>query len=454
MEINVIILAAGRGKRMASPLPKVLHPVAGQPMLARILKSVSAIYPTQVRVVVGEEGSLVSSVANKLKAVCFQQNKKAWGTAKAVLSAKPEELKGDILIINGDHPLVQPEDLTQFIRSHHKVSADCSVASFKHTHPSEYGRLFFEGEQLVDILEAYEIDKTKKTSDFVNVGMYIIKAEILNKHLKEVKKNIKEEYNFTDLISILNKNKYKVRAVDVPWHVAYGVNNQRELSLAGSIAFENNCYKHLNRGVIILDFKNTYIEDEVLIGQGSVIYPGTYLRGKTTIGLFCSIEPNVYIVDSLIKNYINIKAGSYIEGSIVDEKSVIGPYAHLRPETLIGKSCRVGNFVETKKTKMGDHSKASHLSYLGDSEIGKHVNIGCGTVTSNYGTDKKKRKTTIKDKAFVGSGSQLVAPITIGESAVVGAGSTITKNVPKGSLGIERSDQKNIENYQNKKDKK
>ncbi|MCY4321058.1 MAG: bifunctional UDP-N-acetylglucosamine diphosphorylase/glucosamine-1-phosphate N-acetyltransferase GlmU [Bdellovibrionaceae bacterium] len=453
MDLNVIILAAGHGQRMVSQLPKVLHPVAGQPMLARILRAVSDIYPKQIRVVVGPVGSIVSAVAGKFKTLCFQQKETNWGTAQAVLTAKPEEIKGDVLIINGDHPLIQSYNLSQFIRNYHKISADCAVASFKNPHPNEYGHLIFEGEQLTDIAEAYEVDKRKSKNDYINAGIYIIKAELLQKHLKEVKKNVKEEYNLTDLISILHKKNYKVRAIEVPWHVAFGVNNQKELAFASSVAFENNCHKHLDNGVVIMDIKNTYIEDDVIIGKGSLLYPGVYLKGKTKIGSFCAIESNAYIFDSLIKNYVNIKAGSYLEGAVVGEKSIIGPYAHLRPETVIGENCRIGNFVETKKINMKSHSKASHLTYLGDAEIGSKVNIGCGTVTCNYGIDKKKRKTKIEDQAFIGSGSQLVAPVEIGESSVVGAGSVITKNVPKNSLAIERNEQKIIQNYNKKKDK-
>ena len=391
MELNVIVLAAGRGQRMASQLPKVLHPVAGQPMLARILNSAQTLKPKQLRVVVGPVSDIVSTVAGKFKALCFQQKETAWGTAQAVLTAKPEEMKGDILIINGDHPLINSYDLIQFVRNYHKISADCAVASFKTPHPNEYGRLIFKGNELVNILEAYEVDKNKTKHEFVNAGLYIVKAELIQKYLKEVKKNIKEEYNLTDLISILHKKNYKTRAIDVPWHVAFGVNNQKELSIASSIAFENNCYKHLDNGVVIMDLKNTYIEDEVVIGKSSLLYPGVHLRGNTKIGAFCAIESNSYIFNSLIKNYVNIKAGSYIEGAVVGSKSVIGPYAHLRPETVIGEECRIGNFVETKKMSMRDKSKASHLTYLGDTEIGSHVNIGCGTVTCNYGTDKKAK---------------------------------------------------------------
>jgi len=453
MNLNVILLAAGRGTRMQTTLPKVLHPVAGKPMIARILKSITELHPKQIRVILGDKADIISTIANQFKALCFKQNEKFWGTGGAVLSAKPEELEGDLLIINGDHPLIQTTDLSQFIRSYYKSECDMAVASFKN-HPSqEFGRLIFEGEQLVDIVESYEVEKTQNKSEFANAGLYLVKAELVKKHLSRVKKNVKEEYNLTDLVSLLSKDNYKVRAVEVPWHVAYGVNSQKELSFANSIAFENNCYKHLEKGVIILDVKNTYIEDDVFIGQGTVIYPGVFLRGKTKVGMFCAIEPHSFLFDAFIKNYVNVKAGSYIESAIVGEKSVIGPYAHLRPETEIGTACRIGNFVETKKMKMGNNSKASHLSYLGDAEIGSHVNIGCGTVTCNYGVNGEKQKTQIKDKAFVGSGVKLIAPVEVGESSVIGAGSVITKNVPTQSLSLERNDQKIIPNYR-KTDKK
>ena len=207
----------------------------------------------------------------------------------------------------------------------------------------------------------------------------------------------------------------------------------------------------MNQGVIIVDPKNTYIESDVKIGSGSMIYPGVYLKGQTKIGSFCAIEPQSYIFNSTISNYVNVRVGSCIEESEVKDKSVIGPYAHLRKGTKIGQECRIGNFVETKEAKVGDRSKAAHLSYLGDVEIGKEVNIGCSTVTCNYGVDRKKRKIKIEDKVFVGSGTQLIAPLSVEADSVIGAGSVITKDIPKGSLALERTDQKTIKNYKKNK---
>ena len=429
---------------MASPLPKVLHPVAGQPMLVRVLRVVEDISSEQIRVVVGYGAHLITPVAGKYKALCFKQDEKDWGTAGAVTSACPEELEGHVLIINGDHPLVSARDIRAFVQSYHKQPADFAVASFKYSRPSEYGRVICDGNQVTEIVEAIDVKKKGKDSSLVNAGLYLIKAKLLQKHLKDVEKNEKGERNFTEMVSILHQNKYKVRHIPVPWNMAFGVNSQRELATAGSLLFERKAHELMKNGVIIIDMRNTYIESDVAMGAGSLIYPGVYLKGCTKIGSFCAIESNSFIFDSVIHNYVNVQAGSYIEDSIVEEKSVIGPYAHLRSGTRVGKECRIGNFVETKKAVIGNKSKAAHLSYLGDVKVGTEVNIGCGTVTCNYGPDRKKRQTVIGDRAFIGSGAQLVAPVKVQSDSIVGAGSVITKDVPEGHLALERSDQKNI----------
>ena len=450
-KLNVIVLAAGKGARMASSLPKVLHPVGGQPMLVRTLKAVTELPCEQVRVVVGYGSHLITPIVGKFKGLCFKQDEKTWGTAKAVATACPEELEGSVLIVSGDHPLIRLQDLNEFIRQSRDLNADMTVASFEHKQTNEYGRLICDKDCVTEIVEAKDVKKKGKDSQLVNAGLYFIKVSALKKYLNEIGPSESGEYNFTEIVSLIHSNNLKVKSVPVPWHMAFGVNNQNELSLAGNILFENKCYELMNQGVIILDIKNTYIESDVVVGMGSMIYPGVYLKGRTQIGNFCAIEANSFIFDSAIHNYVNIKAGCYIEGAEVGERSVIGPYAHLREETKVGKECRVGNFVETKKMEMGDKSKAAHLSYLGDVSIGKDVNIGCGTVTCNYGVDKKKRKTFIGDNVFIGSGSQLVAPVKVESHSVVAAGSVIAKDVPEGSLAIERSEQKHIKDYQKKK---
>jgi len=259
--------------------------------------------------------------------------------------------------------------------------------------------------------------------------------------------NPKKEFCLTDITSLCATNNKRIIGFPVSEQTAYGVNSQRELSLATKRVFTAKLNQLMHKGVVIIDTLNTYIEEDVQVGQGSVIYPGVYLKGKTAIGPFCAIEPHCFISDSLIHELVLVRAGCYLETVEVKAQSVLGPYARLRPGTQIGQKCQVGNFVEMKKTRFGDRSKAGHFSYLGDAQVGEDVNIGCGTVTSNLKPDGKKYSTRIKDKVFVGSGSQLVAPVELEEESVTGAGSVITENVPARSLGVGRSRQSNLRDY-------
>lgn len=453
--ITAIVLAAGKGSRMGTALPKVVHPVAGKPMIARILSALKELSLKEIRLVIKKDGNqFVQPIARKSKALCFQQDEKQWGTAKAVASVHPKELKGDILIVSGDHPLVNSKDLNQFIEKYKSLNVDCAVGAFKQKEAGQYGQILLEKGYIKKIVEHY--DRANGTFNLeeaalINTGLYLIKAETLNAHLDKISKNTNGEYNFTEILSLIYKNGGKAQPVPVPWAVAWGVNSQTELAVASQYVFNLKRDELMRKGVILVDATQVYVELEVEIGSGTIIYPGAYLKGQTRVGSFCAIEPHVFIADSFIGNFVNLRAGSYIEGAEIRERSVIGPYAHLRPQTRIGEECRVGNFVETKNLNMGKKSKAAHLSYLGDTDIGEEVNIGCGTVTCNYSPDKQKQKTVIKDGVFIGSGSQLIAPVTVESEAVVAAGSVITKNVPSGSLSISRSEQKNILDYKKKK---
>ena len=452
-DLNAIVLAAGQGTRMGTALPKVVHPVAGRPMLARILQALESLPLKQIRVVVGQGAHFVTPVANKYKALCFQQEEKHWGTAKAVASARPEELKGDVLILSGDHPLITSKNIMDFIEKYRTEDLDCGVGSFEQKEPGHYGRILLEEGYVKKIIEHYEASDPPPAGEsaLINTGLYLVKTETLKKYLGQVSKNKKGEYNFTEILNIIFRNKGRSRNFPVPWNVAWGVNTQKELALASQYVFNLKRDSLMKEGVIFVDAPQTYVESSVQVGSGTILYPGAYLRGRTRIGSFCAVEPNVFIADSFIGNFVNIRAGSYIEGAEVQEKSVIGPYAHLREGTRIGKECRIGNFVETKNMILGDKAKAAHLSYLGDGEVGEESNIGCGTVTCNFGVDGKKRRTLIKERVFIGSGSQLVAPVTIGADAVVGAGSVITKDVPEKSLALERNEQKTVRDYKKKK---
>ena len=453
--ITAIVLSAGKGSRMRSSLPKSLHPVAGQPILARILLSLKKVKVDEIRVVINEESKhLIQPVAEAFKAQVFFQDEKV-GTAAAVLSAQADALTGDVLIVNGDHPLIVSSDLEKMIKLFREESADLCVGSCVREYPGDYGRIIRQKEKVMAIVEKDSLTHESRKINEINSGIYVVKAEGMSSCLSQIKdQNPKGEYCLTDMVSVFADQGKKVITCPVTEDSAFGVNTQKELSFATKKMFTRKLNHLMSQGVIIVDPLNTYIEDSVQIGQGSVIYPGVYLKGNTSIGPFCAIETNSFIMDSLIRELVLIRSGSYLESAEIGAQSVIGPYARLRPGTKIGKQCKVGNFVEMKKTSFGSRSKAGHLSYLGDAEVGEDVNIGCGTVTCNLNMDGKKYPTRIGDKVFVGSGTQMVAPVNLGDCSATGAGSVITKDVPAQALAVERTPQKNLEDYFKRKTKK
>lgn len=451
MEFTSIILAGGQGTRMKSPLPKVLHPVAGEPMIARVIKSCRSAGSTEIRVVVGHGQNLVRSVLEPLRVQSFVQEKQL-GTADAVKSAMLDTLTNDVVIVNGDHPLVMDQDLKNFISDFKEQQLDLAVISVELENPAEFGRIVRSGGQLVSIVEAKDASTEALKIKEVNTGIYVVKAEVLQKYIPRIENNnSKKEFYLTDLIDLAIQDKLKVQAILCRNNeVAHGVNNQVELASATKKAYQHKNKKLMDAGVVLLDPDTTYVEEGVVVGAGSVIYPNVFIRGKTAIGAFTAIESNCFISNSIIGEAVQIKAGSYIEETVIKNKASVGPYARLRPDTEIGEEAHVGNFVEMKKVKFGNKSKAGHLTYLGDAEVGTEVNIGCGTITCNYAADRKKYKTTIGDRVFVGSDSQLVAPVTVGHDALIASGTTVTKNVPDGALALGRSPQVNKEGYAKK----
>ncbi len=452
IKTTAIILAAGQGTRMKSPLPKVLHPVAGHPMIVRILSNCLSAEFNEARVVLGHGHQLVQSViepfAKQVQSqinIQFHQQKSQLGTGDAVKAADVNTIEGDVVILNGDHPLITIHDLKNFIADFRKQELDLAVVSVELDQPKEFGRIFRQAGKLKSIIEAKDASPEVIKIKEVNTGIYIVKAEILKKYLPQIKnENSKGEFYLTDLISLALGAGHAVQALKVDnIYVAHGVNNQEELAEATSLVYKAKVKQLMNAGVIFIDPNQTYIEDSVTIGAGSVIYPGVFIRGKTAIGPFCVLEPNVFISDCIVEDGVQVKAGSYLEHSVIKSQAKVGPYARLRPDTVIGKSAQVGNFVEMKKVNFGANSKAGHLTYLGDADIGEDVNIGCGTITCNYAADKKKYKTKIGDRVFVGSDSQFIAPVEVGSDAIIASGSTITKNVPAGALAIARGRQEN-----------
>jgi bifunctional UDP-N-acetylglucosamine pyrophosphorylase/glucosamine-1-phosphate N-acetyltransferase len=454
--LSVIILAAGKGTRMKSPLPKVLHPVAGSPIIKKVIDAVKGAGAEEIRVIVGHGEALVRKVIEPMGVTCHSQANQ-WGTADAVKAAEVATLKGDVLILNGDHPLLEKSDVDGILREFRELRTDLAVVSTVMKKPGAFGRIVRHRGDLKAIVEAADASSETLKINEVNTGIYVVRAEVLQRYLPLIKNhNSKQEYYLTDIISLCLEGSEKVSVIQARVSVGFGVNTQEELAKATKLLFARKRKQLMESGVMMIDPDTVYVEDDVHVGMGTVIYPGVYLRGRTAIGTVCMIEPGCYLAHTLLEDGVHVKAYSYLENTVVRTRASVGPFSRLRPETEIGPEAHVGNFVEMKKTKFGARSKAGHLTYLGDATIGEDVNIGCGTITVNYAVDKQKYRTTIGDRVFVGSDVSMVAPIEIGADAVLAAGSTITKDVPARALAIARGQQVVKENWKprNKDQKK
>jgi bifunctional UDP-N-acetylglucosamine pyrophosphorylase/glucosamine-1-phosphate N-acetyltransferase len=443
-------LAAGKGTRMNSPFPKVIHPVAGEPMIYRLILECQKAGAEEVRVVVGHGEPLVRQIVEPLGALCLRQVAQK-GTGDAVRAAQPEAMEGVLIILNGDQPLIRAQDIKNLLRDFLKSDADLAVVTTELDEPGNYGRIVRHHGEIYSIVEAKDASHEALKIREVNVGVYLTHSETLREYLPRLKpNNTQGEFYLTDIVSLYLQDQLKVTTLKAEPQVAWGVNTQQELAMATKTLFSKKAHELMSAGVMIIDPVNTYIEEEVKVGEGAVIHPNVHLKGKTEIGPLCNIEPGCVITGSKLAKGVHVKANSYITDSTIDEMAEIGPFAHLRPKSEVGKGCKVGNFVEMKNTRLGDASKAGHLTYLGDAVIGKDVNIGCGTITANYAIDRKKYVTKIGDNVFVGSDSQFVAPIEVGAGAVIACGSTITKNVPAGALAVARGKQVIKENFKPK----
>ena len=449
-KLTVIALAAGKGTRMKSPLPKVLHPVAGRPMIEKVIQASKQAGAAEVRVIVGHGQNLVRQVVEPMGVACYVQDEQL-GTSHAVRCAKPETIEGDVVIMNGDHPLIEASDIKDFLRIFREEKCDLAVVTAVVKNPGEFGRIVRNRGELVAIVEAKDASAETLKINEINTGIYVVKASILAEYLPKISNNnAKKEFYITDLISLCIQDKCLVQAIKSTPKVAVGVNNQVELAKATRLLFKRKAMRLMEEGVLMIDPRTAYIEDSVEVGAGTVIYPNVFIRGRSKIGSFTVLESNVFISDSEVGDSVQVRGGSYLESAKLHNKVSVGPYARLRPETEIFEEAHVGNFVEMKKVKFGKKSKAGHLTYLGDAEVGEEVNVGCGTITCNYAADRKKYKTKIGNRVFVGSDTQFVAPIEIGDDAVIGSGSTITKSVPANALAVARGKQFVKENYVSK----
>ncbi|MCX8084315.1 MAG: bifunctional UDP-N-acetylglucosamine diphosphorylase/glucosamine-1-phosphate N-acetyltransferase GlmU [Calditerrivibrio sp.] len=442
MRLKVIILAAGKGTRMKSELPKVLFKVAGKPMIDYVLESAKSLAPEEIIVVIGSGADLLKEHLRDEK-VTFVLQEEQLGTGHAVLQAEEHfrNFDGYVLILCGDMPLVKKETLKKFIET--ASEKELSFISVKVDNPKGYGRVVRSASgSILEIVEEKDADEEIKRIKEINTGIYLVRGDVLVKRLRHITNdNAQKEYYLTDII----KDGSNAYTADDEQEFL-GINDRRALAEASRYIYKKINDQHMLNGVTIIAPDMTFIDVDVSIEKDVIIYPNTYLEGKTEIKSGSVIYPGVRIVNSVIEEDCTIKDNTLIESSFVGRGSSVGPMAHLRPESRLLGDNKIGNFVETKKIVFGKGSKASHLTYLGDADIGSNVNVGCGTITCNY-DGISKHKTIIGDNVFVGSDVQFVAPVRVGDGALIAAGSTITKDVPPDALAITRAEQKNLENY-------
>jgi len=454
MKIKSIILAAGQSKRMNSKTPKIIHKVAGVPLVEHIVNVANEISDIKPIVIIGHKIDVVKDALEHLN-VKFVIQEIQLGTGNAVKIAVDHlQNEQNVLILCGDTPLIKVETIKKFINDYKEKKSDLSVLTMKIPNPIGYGRIVRENTRFLKIVEEKDADDIQKKIYEVNAGIYLIKGELLKKHINDIKNDNKQkEYYLTDLIEIFSKQKYNVTAYCSENYCEFlGVNNRVQLAEVEKIMRKTINEELMMSGVTIIDPQNTYIEKNVKVGEDTIIYPNTTLKGNTIIGKECIIGPGTVIENSILGNNITVNKSQVISSN-VGFKTKIGPFANIRPGCNISTEVKIGDFVEIKNSNIGKGTKISHLTYVGDGDVGENVNIGCGVVFVNYDGSNKYR-TIVKDNSFIGCNVNLIAPVTISKNVYIAAGTTVTEDVEEGSLAIGRKRQKNIEGWVSKKQDK
>ncbi|NBV69239.1 MAG: bifunctional UDP-N-acetylglucosamine diphosphorylase/glucosamine-1-phosphate N-acetyltransferase GlmU [Synechococcaceae bacterium WB4_2_0805] len=447
--LAVAVLAAGKGTRMKSSLPKVLQPLAGATLLERVIKNSSCLNPDRLLLIVGHQAERVQQQLQNHPGkpeFILQQPQNGTGHAIQQLIAPLAEFDGNLLVLNGDVPLLKQETLAQLLDMHCQSGAEATLLTAMLENPNGYGRVFSNNDgEVTAIVEDRDCDCEQRQNKLINAGIYCFKWSALKKVLPTLSsENDQGELYLTDTIAMLNNAKHLIVS-DIS--EITGINDRQQLADCEAMLQDRIRQHWLKEGVSFIDPKSCTISEETQFGRDVVVEPQCHFRGNCKIGNFCRIGPGSLIIDAEIGNDATVLM-SVINSAKIGDGCNIGPFAHLRPQADLGENVRIGNFVEVKKSTIGSGSKVNHLSYIGDAKLGLNVNVGAGTITANY-DGKNKHLSTIGDNSKTGANSVLVAPVTIGSNVVIGAGSTITKDVQNNSLAIGRARQYNKENYQN-----
>lgn len=451
-DLVTVILAAGKGTRMKSVLPKVLHQAAGKPMVQHVIDAARLAGASRNIVVVGFGAELVRSALRGKVEIVVQAEQ--LGTGHAVRMAEPllKAEHGTVMVLCGDTPLLTGTLLSRLYEAHKKAGAKATVLTAIMPDATGYGRVIRSATGAVEkIVEDKDATDEEKKVQEVNSGIYCFAADALFSALAEVNcDNAQGEYYLPDVLSILREKGEKIWAVAAEdYEETLGVNSRVQLSAAEKILRRRKNLALMESGVTLMNPDTTFIDADVAVGRDTVIYPFTWIEGASSVGAACVLGPSSRFSDTKIGNEVTAQF-VYAHECEIGDGVIIGPYVHLRPQTRLAAQVKVGNFVEVKNSVIGEGSKLPHLQYIGDCDMGSGVNMGCGTITVNY-DGKEKHRTTVGNGAFVGCNTNLVAPVTVGDGAYVAAGSTITKNIPPGDLAVARAPQKNIPHWAEKR---
>jgi bifunctional UDP-N-acetylglucosamine pyrophosphorylase / glucosamine-1-phosphate N-acetyltransferase len=457
-DIHVVVLAAGKGTRMKSQLPKVLHPIGGLPIIERVIRTAAALQPTSITLVVGHGAEQVRAALARRQQLQFVVQEQQLGTGHALLQTRQylEGRTGTVVLLSGDAPLLTVDSLRSLLAAHHDAGAAATVITAHFPRPFGYGRIVRTNGNISRIVEERDASPAQKALTEINSGIYAFDLPPLFAALDGIgTANKQGEYYLPDLVAIYRKQKRTVTTWTVQWgDEIRGINSRTELAEVSTMVRQQKNEELMAAGVTLIDPATTYVDADVVVGPDTVIYPCVFLEGSTKIGAACEIHSGSRIVNSTIGDRVCVRNHTVVTDSTVASGSFLGPFAHIRPGSEVGEDAHIGNFVELKKTTMGPGAKANHLAYLGDATIGPKSNVGAGTITCNY-DGEKKHQTVIGANVFVGSNSTLVAPVTLADGSYIAAGSAVTADVPAGALAVGRARQENkdgwVEKRKNKK---